>query len=67
VATRLSAADRGAALEAVRKMLAEEYVIPEMRAKLVEKLVREAKAGRYGVDDPFLFGDRVTEDMRKVS
>jgi hypothetical protein len=30
-------------------------------------LDRLEKAGRYGVGDPFLFGERVTEDLREVS
>jgi len=67
VVPRLSAADRDAALTAVRKMLAEEYVIPEMRAKLVKRLSQAEKAGRYGVEEPFVFAERVTEDLRAVS
>lgn len=67
VAPRLSAADRDGALKAIRQVLADEYVFPEMRAKLVERLGRAEKAGRYAVDEPFLFAERVSDDLREVS
>jgi hypothetical protein len=67
VAPRLSAEDREAALAEVKKILAKEYVFPQMGAKLVDRLAQSEKAGRYAVDDPFLLGDRVTEDLRAVS
>ena len=66
-APHLSAAERGRALEAIRKVLGEEYVFPEMRAKLVERLSRAEKEGRYDVEQPYLFAERVTEDLRDVA
>ena len=48
-------------------MLADEYVFPEMRAKLVERLNSAEKAGRYDVRDPHLLAERVTEDLRAVA
>jgi hypothetical protein len=66
-APRLSAAERASALEAIRKVLADEYVFPEMRAKLVERLGRAEKDGRYDVEQPYLFADRVTEDLRAAA
>ena len=67
VALRLSAADRDGALKAIRQVLADEYVFPEMRAKLDERLSRSEKAGRYAVDEPYRFAERITEDLREVS
>ena len=67
VGWRLSAADRDGALKAIRQVLADEYVFPDMRAKLVERLSRAEKAGRYAADDPLVFAERVTEDLRAVS
>jgi hypothetical protein len=66
-ATRLSAADRNTALETVKQVLADQYVFPELRAKLVERLNRGQKAGRYDVDEPNVFAERVTDDLRAVS
>jgi hypothetical protein len=62
-APHLSAAERERALHAVKQVLASEYVFPEMRAKLVDRLTRAAKDGRYDVERPYLFAERVTEDL----
>ena len=63
----LTAAERERALGEVRKVLADEYVVPKMRAKLVERLSRAEKEGRYSVDQRSLFAERVTEDLREVA
>jgi hypothetical protein len=65
--TRLSAADRAGALEAIKSVLQKSYVFPEMRAKLVGRLSQAQEAKRYDVDDPYVFADRITEDLRDVS
>ena len=66
-AAHLSANERGSALGAIRKVLADEYVFPAMRAKLVERLSRAEKEGRYDVVEPYLLAERVTEDLRDVA
>jgi hypothetical protein len=63
----LSAAERGAALKAIGAALEASYVFPDMRPKLVERLRRSEEAGRYEVDDPRAFADRITEDLRDVA
>ena len=63
-APRLSPAERTSALEAIRRVLAEQYVFPEMRAKLVNRLSRAEKEGRYDVGQPYLFAERITDDLR---
>ena len=67
VAPRLSAADRDEALKQVKTLLSAEYVIADMRTRLVERLGRAEREGRYRVDDPSAFGERITEDLRAVS
>ncbi|HEX6670355.1 MAG TPA: S41 family peptidase [Gemmatimonadales bacterium] len=66
-AARLSSSDRASAMGAIRQVLAKEYVFPEMRAKLVERLSRAEKDGRYDVEQPHLFAERITEDLRDVA
>jgi Peptidase family S41/N-terminal domain of Peptidase_S41 in eukaryotic IRBP len=66
-APSLSAAERTAALKAITAVLEESYVFPDVRPKLVERLRRSEEAGRYEVDDPRAFADRVTEDLRDVA
>jgi Peptidase family S41 len=66
-APRLSAAERERALGAIREVLADEYVFPGMRAKLVERLSRAEEEGRYDVEEPYRFAERVTEDLRDVA
>jgi hypothetical protein len=63
----LSAAERGAALKAITAALEQSYVFPDMRPKLVERLRQSEKSGRYEVDDPRAFADRITEDLRDVA
>lgn len=63
----LSPAERATAAKAVEAVVEESYVFPEMRAKLVERLSQARQAGRYDVDDPRVFADRITDDLRDVS
>jgi hypothetical protein len=65
--SRLSAEERTSVLRGVRQILAQEYVFPEMRAKLVERLTSAERAGRYEVAEPYLLAERVTEDLRAVA
>ena len=66
-AARLSPSQRASALGAIRQVLADEYVFPDMRAKLVERLSRAEKDGRYDVEQPHLFAERITDDLREVA
>ncbi|MBN9686446.1 MULTISPECIES: S41 family peptidase [unclassified Corallococcus] len=64
---RLTAAERDAALASIQAELQRTYVFPEKRAALVERLERERKAGRYNVDSPAEFAERVTADLSDAS
>ena len=64
---RLTSEQRSAALNAIKVKLQEKYVFREMRPKIVETLTRSEKAGRYDVDDPYVFATRLTEDMRAAA
>ncbi len=64
---RLSAAERAIALKAIEEKFQELYVVPEIRPKIVERLNQAQQAGRYEVDDPYLFADRITKDLRDVA
>nr|WP_298720468.1 S41 family peptidase [uncultured Steroidobacter sp.] len=63
----LSAAQRGAALEGIIKEFEQKYVFPEMRPRIVERLRAAERSGRYSTDDPVVFAERVTEDLKDVS
>jgi hypothetical protein len=65
--SRLTAAERDAALDAIQAELQRTYVFPEKRAAIVERLTRERKAGRYAVDSPAEFAQRVTADLLDAS
>lgn len=64
---RLSANERAAALKAIQEKFQELYVFPELRPKIVEHLNQAQHAGRYDLDDPYVFAERVTEDLRHVA
>lgn len=63
----LSPTERTEALVAIERALEERYVFPEMRPALVERLRVAQQAGRYDVEDPRLFAERVTLDLRDAS
>ncbi|NOK38405.1 S41 family peptidase [Corallococcus exercitus] len=65
--SRLTAAERDAALASIQAELQRTYVFPEKRAAIVERLERERKAGRYDVDSPAEFAARVTADLSDAS
>jgi len=64
---RLSPTERASALKSIEEDFQELYVFPEMRPKIVERLNQAQQAGRYDVDDPHLFADRITRDLREVA
>jgi hypothetical protein len=64
---RLTAAERAAALTAIEAKFQELYVFPEMRPTIIARLEQSRQAGRYDVDDPDLFADRITKDLRDVA
>ncbi len=64
---RLSPTERTAALKAIEEKFQELYVFPEMRPKIAERLNQAQQAGRYDVDDPHLFADRITQDLKDVA
>jgi hypothetical protein len=63
----LSGADRARALQSIKEALRDSYVVPEMRAKLVDRLSQSQAAGRYDVEDSHVFADRITEDLRDLT
>lgn len=65
--TRISSLERAAALKAIKVAFQESYVFPEMRGAIVERLSQAQQAGRYDLDDPAAFADRITEDLKSVS
>ena len=66
-AQRLSARERQAVLQAVEAAIAKNYVFPDLRAKIIERLEQAQRAGRYDDDDSRVFAARVTEDLRADS
>jgi hypothetical protein len=63
---RLSAAERSIALEAIKTKFRERYVFPDMRLAIIERLDRAQRSGRYDVDDPIVFAERITDDLKTV-
>ena len=61
---RLSAGDRATAMQAIEAKLQELYVFPDMRPKIIARLEQGQQGGRYDVDDPYLFAERITADIR---
>jgi Peptidase family S41 len=67
VSATLSAAEQDAALKAIMMAFEKEYVFPEVRPRIIERLKAEQRSGRYAVDDPVVFAERITEDLLDVS
>jgi hypothetical protein len=63
---RLTSEERSAALETIKAQLIEKYVFPEVGPKIVEALTRSQRGGRYDVENPYVFAERITEDMRSA-
>jgi anti-sigma28 factor (negative regulator of flagellin synthesis) len=64
---RLSAEERAAAVTAIQEKIQRIYVFPEMRSAIVERLRQAQQSGRYDVDDPKVFAERITEDLQGVA
>ncbi|GFE86487.1 S41 family peptidase [Steroidobacter agaridevorans] len=62
----LSAEQRGAALNAIVTTFEKSYVFPEMRPRIVEQLRAAERSGRYSTEDPLVFAERVTEDLKNT-
>lgn len=63
----LSDEARSAAVSAIAAAFEHDYVFPEMRPLIVERLRQGERSGRYAVTDPVVLADRITEDLRAVS
>ncbi|HEY0411610.1 MAG TPA: S41 family peptidase [Allosphingosinicella sp.] len=56
-------ADAKAAVAEIRRVLAENYVLPEMRPKLDAALARGLAEGRYDVTEPGMLAERINTDL----
>ena len=64
----LGAPDKTQVVDALAKILEQQYVFPEVAARMAELVRKNLAAGRYqGVDDPTAFADALTDDLRSVS
>jgi hypothetical protein len=63
----LSAAERDAAVKAIISAFEQQYVFPEMRPRIVERLKAAQRSGQYSVEDPVVFAERITKDLRDVT
>jgi hypothetical protein len=59
--------DAKAVVADVRRILNENYVLPEMRPKLDAALARGLAAGRYNVSDPGVLAERINADLTEVA
>ena len=59
--------DGRAAIVEIRRVLAANYVVPDVRAKLDVGLAKGLAAGRYDISDPNLLVDRINADMKAVT
>ncbi|HYI41092.1 MAG TPA: S41 family peptidase [Allosphingosinicella sp.] len=60
-------ADRRVLVAALRKVLAENYVLPEVRPKLDAALAKGLAAGRYDGSDPGMLVERINADLAAVT
>jgi hypothetical protein len=60
-------ADGKVVVAGIRRVLAENYVLPEMRPKLDAALARGLAQGRYDVTDPAILTERVNADLAAVA
>lgn len=59
--------DGKAAVTAIRRILAQNYVLAEVRPKLDAALAKGLAEGRYDVSDPNLLAERVNADLAAVA
>ena len=60
-------ADGRTVVAAIRRVVAENYVLPDVRAKLDAALAKGLAAGRYDVGDPAVLVERVNADLASVT
>lgn len=65
--TAVAPADGRTVVTAIRKVIAENYVLPDVRAKLDAALAKGLAAGRYEVSDPAVLVERVNADLASVT
>ena len=58
-----AAVDSRAVVAEIRRVLASNYVLPEMRPKLDAALAQGLAAGRYNIADPVALGERINADL----
>jgi hypothetical protein len=63
----LDGATRSTVIKSVEEAIQTTYVFAEMRAALIAKLEQSLRTGRYDINDPNLFAEKVTEDLQAVS
>lgn len=63
----VSPADGRTVVAAIRKVLAENYVLPEVRPRLDAALAKGLADGRYNISDPALIVERVNADLAAVT
>jgi hypothetical protein len=63
----ISTAERTAAVREIERVIEHTYVFPELIPKIVAQLERSRRTGRYNVEEPALFTQRVTEDLEAAS
>ena len=59
--------DGKAAVTEIRRILAQNYVLPEVRPKLDAVLARGLAEGRYNVSDPNILVERINADLAAVA
>ena len=59
--------DGKAAVSEIRRILAQNYVLPDVRPKLDAALAKGLAGGRYAVSDPELLVERINADMAAVA
>ncbi|MDP2258702.1 MAG: S41 family peptidase [Caulobacter sp.] len=65
--TTVSAAERAAAIEAIVTLVREQYVFPERRQTIIDRLEQGRTSGRYDLADPTAFAEKVSEDLTGAS
>src|SRR3954471_20908045 len=58
-----AAVDAKAVVAEVRRLIAANYVLPDMRPKLDAALAAGLASGRYGVADPAVLAERLNADL----
>ncbi|MEO8176533.1 MAG: S41 family peptidase [Sphingomicrobium sp.] len=59
--------DGEAAVAGIRRILSQNYVLPEVRPKLDAILSKGLSEGRYDVADPNILAERINQDLKSVA